>query len=127
MDTQIVVAGIIERDGFILIAQRGFGSLAGKWEFPGGKVEKNEPPQQALLREIHEEFDVTIKVNDCIGQFPFDVDDKSCILIAYNAKHLSGDYKLKDHSQMKWVKPESLQDADLAPADIPVAYKVTAV
>ena len=66
-------------------------------------------------------------MNDFIDQFPFDVDDKSYILMAYNAKHLSGDYKLKDHKQVKWVKLESLQNADLAPVDIPVAYKVTTI
>lgn len=122
----MVVAGIIERDGLILIAQRKSGSLAGKWEFPGGKVEQNESPQQALMREICEEFDVLIEVKDSIDQFPFEVDGKSYILIAYNVKHLSGNYKLTDHKQVKWVKPASLQDNDLAPVDIPVAHKVAA-
>ncbi len=121
---QRVVAGVIRRNGLILVAQRDFGSLAGKWEFPGGKVEESETPESALKREIQEEFNVGIQVDHLLGEIPFKVDQKEYLLLAFYATHLEGEYQLSDHLRIEWVQPSRLGEIDLAPADIPIAQKI---
>ena len=124
MNPQIVVAGVIEQDGYILVAQRKAGILAGKWEFPGGKVLHGEDPKIALAREILEELEVNINVGDCIDEVPFSINNKKCLLVAYSASHISGTYRLSDHKQIAWMRPEDLTTTDLADADIQIAKKV---
>ncbi len=124
MTRQEVVAAVIERDGRILVAQRHSGLHAGKWEFPGGKVEPGESPEAALRREIDEEFGVEISVGDRLVEVPFSVAGSSYLLVAYAARHRSGEYRPVDHHRIDWLAPDRLADLDLAPADVPVAAAV---
>ena len=96
----------------------------GKWEFPGGKVEPNEDEKHAIEREIKEEFELVIKANkylvNNICQYP----KKTVDLRLYSCEYISGDFKLHDHSEYKWVEKDNLLNYDLAPADIPLAKYV---
>ena len=116
-----VVAGIISRNNTILIARRAsHKSLAGKWEFPGGKIEPNESPEQALEREILEEFGAVIEARDYISTNTHDYGDFQVELVAYHARYVKGDIELTDHDQIAWVRKEELMNYDLAEADIPL-------
>jgi 8-oxo-dGTP diphosphatase len=119
-----VVAGVIEEEGKILIAQRRSGSLAGKWEFPGGKVRDGESPGDALKREFQEELNVSIEVGDLIDEVLYAVDDTQFNLMAFKVRHVYGYYYLHDHDNMAWVKPEQLANLDLAPPDSIIAMKI---
>jgi len=118
------VAGVIERNGLILVAQRGSGPMAGKWEFPGGKVKEGESLVDALQREIFEEFRTNIIAGELIDRIKFVVSNRKYELAALYAQHESGEYQLTEHKQLDWVKPENLTQLDLAPADILIAEKV---
>lgn len=120
-----VTAAVIEVDGRVLIAQRPEGDrLAGKWEFPGGKVEAGETPQACLARELREELDVEVDVGEHIGDFPHDYDHLSLTLLVYRVALRSGEPHAHDHSQIKWVRCAQLLDYNLADADIPIARVV---
>jgi 8-oxo-dGTP diphosphatase len=121
---QKVVAAIIQRDGRILVAQRDTGHLAGKWEFPGGKVEGSESLEDALVREIQEEFGTLISVERRIGEVPFQVGEKEFILFGFYARHVSGNYAIREHKRIRWVRPSRLLDLDFSPADVPIARMV---
>ena len=118
-----VVAALIEKDNKVLIAKRSTGSeeVLGKWEFPGGKVEKNETEKQAIEREIKEEFELVIKAKDYIVNNICEYPTKTVNLKLYSCKYISGEFKLHDHSEYKWVDKTELLNYDLAPADIPLA------
>lgn len=120
-----VAAAIIINNGKILIAQRAENQkLAGKWEFPGGKVESGETPEECLKREINEEFGIDIKVNDFFGESIYQYDTETIKLIAYKAQWIDGEYKLTAHSQIKWIESYELENYDFAPADIPFIKKL---
>lgn len=120
-----VVAGIITDNNKVLIAQRKKGKhLEYKWEFPGGKIEENETDEQALERELKEEFNIKVKVEDYITESVYDYDEKTIYLKAYLVKYISGEFLLNDHEQIKWVSKEDLLNYELAPADVPIAKKV---
>jgi 8-oxo-dGTP diphosphatase len=115
-----VVAGIIRREGKILLARRApHKPMPGKWEFPGGKVEEGESPQAALEREIYEEFGVRIEVDDFFSQNLHDYGAFKIELDAYFADWIDGDFSLTDHDAIAWVRREDLQNFDLTEADIP--------
>ncbi len=117
-----VVAAVIEKDGLIMVARRAMGEhLAGKWEFPGGKIEPNESPEECLQRELQEEFTIKTQAVRFIGESFHRYPDKSIRLLAYEVVWLSGDFILHVHDQIDWVKPEALLKKDLAAADIPTA------
>lgn len=116
-----VTAAVIEKDGKILIAQRRKGrTLGGRWEFPGGKVEPGETPEECLKRELKEEFDIESEVGEFIIASRF----RYCLvpieLFAYRVKHLSGEYKINDHEEIAWVEPSRLGSYDFMPADKPI-------
>ena len=116
-----VVAGVLTRGESFLIARRRRGkSLAGFWEFPGGKLEDNETPEQALVRELKEEFSIDVRVGDYIGQAEYDYEHISIELIAYRASIQTGDFQLTDHDAIEWVTLEEATGYKLAPADIPI-------
>ena len=116
-----VTAAVIEKDGKILIAQRRKGStLGGKWEFPGGKIEPGETAQACLKRELKEEFDIESEIGQFIAASQF----RYCLvpieLLAYKAKHISGDFKVNDHEKILWVLPSQLGSYDFTSADKPI-------
>lgn len=120
-----VTASIISRDNKVLIAQRPANDkLAGKWEFPGGKIEPGETPEECLKREIREEFDVEIEVLEYFGQSIYTYDSGQIKLMAYLCKWISGDFTLKVHSRIRWVGYDELDLFDYAPADIPLAEEL---
>jgi 8-oxo-dGTP diphosphatase len=119
-----VTAAIMEKDGKILIAKRKQTStLGGKWEFPGGKIELGETPEQCLKRELREEFGVEIEVNEfiCSSQCAYSHIDIE--LMAYKAKYISGDFQLNVHDEIKWVNIDEARKVDLAEADRPILDK----
>jgi len=113
-----VTAGIIKKDGKILIAKRKHGKSAdAKWEFPGGKVEKGETHEECLKREIMEELNVEIKGGKFVGANCFNKGEKNINLMAYNAEYVSGEIKLTDHEDYRWVLPCELDKYDFLEAD----------
>jgi mutator mutT protein len=120
-----VTASIISRDNKVLIAQRpADDKLAGKWEFPGGKIEPGETPEECLKREIQEEFDVEIEVLEFFGQSIYAYNSGKIKLMAYLCKWISGNFTLKVHTRIRWVDYNELDLYDYAPADIPLAEKL---
>ena len=119
-----VVGALIEKENTILIAKRGSGIHAGKWEFPGGKVVAHESHEQALKREIYEELSIIIEVYGLLKSVPFTVGEISYSLHGYMAKHKHGDIKLNFHSEFLWAPIHELKNYDLAPADIPIVEEI---
>ena len=117
---QVVGAAIIDKDGNVLCAQRGYGSLIGKWEFPGGKVEKGETDQEALAREIREELGIEVVVEELIDENYNEYNDKNINLKVYKCKYISGDINDTEHQAYGWKKPEEMESLDWAEADQPI-------
>jgi 8-oxo-dGTP diphosphatase len=117
-----VAAAVIKKDSLILVARRAKGEhLAGKWEFPGGKIEPHETPEQCLQRELKEEFSIITRPGAFIGESTFHYPDKSIRLLAYEVVWLKGDFMLCVHDKIDWVRPEGVLAKELAAADIPIA------
>lgn len=123
MKNILVVAALIKKNNDVLIARRSTGdeNVLGKWEFPGGKVESNETEGHAIEREIKEEFELDIKANKYITNNVCEYPTKTVDLRLYECEYISGEFKLHDHSEYKWVNINELLNYDLAPADIPLA------
>lgn len=123
MKNILVVAALIKKNNDVLIARRSTGdeNVLGKWEFPGGKVELNETEGHAIEREIKEEFELNIKANKYITNNVCEYPTKTVDLRLYECEYISGEFKLHDHSEYKWVNINELLNYDLAPADIPLA------
>ncbi|HZK52747.1 MAG TPA: (deoxy)nucleoside triphosphate pyrophosphohydrolase [Desulfosporosinus sp.] len=120
-----VTAAIIIKGNKVLIAQRAPDeNLAGKWEFPGGKTEQGETPQECLKREIREELEVDIEVLNFFGESIFAYHSGTIKLMAYWCKWISGEYTLNVHSNLAWVNRQELYLYDFAPADIPLVEKL---
>lgn len=114
-----VVAAIIKNEGGkILIAKRNLKkSQGGLWEFPGGKIEKDETREEAIIREIKEELTIDIKVDKYLAEKVFNYPDKDINLIAIECKQIKGDIKLNEHEDIKWVNKNELRNFNFAPAD----------
>lgn len=113
-----VVAGVIYKDNKFLIAQRNLNkSQGGFWEFPGGKVEKGETYEQALKREIKEEFDSDIEVKEYLGQTIHHYPEKDIRLLFYKAKLISENIKLIEHENFKWITKDNKDDFEFSGAD----------
>jgi 8-oxo-dGTP diphosphatase len=120
-----VTAAIIEKDGKILIARRKKDDpLKDKWEFPGGKVEDNETPEECLRRELHEELGIDSKVGDFICASKYEYAHISIELLAYKVRYVSGEFKAYDHEELKWISPSDLVKYDFPEADKPIIKKL---
>lgn len=117
---QVVGAAIINEKGELLCAQRGYGSLIGKWEFPGGKVEKGETDQQALAREIKEELSIDVEVEELIDENYNEYSDKNIYLKVYRCKYVSGEINDTEHQALAWKRPDAVESLDWAEADKPI-------
>jgi 8-oxo-dGTP diphosphatase len=116
-----VTAAVIVKDSKVLAARRGPGKhLAGHWEFPGGKLEGFETPQHCLQRELVEEFAIESQIGAFIGESLYDYGSKIVRLLAYEVEHISGEFELIDHDELRWLNFDELFDVDWAPADIPI-------
>ncbi len=123
---QIVTCAVIEKDGRILIARRKSGDqMAGKWEFPGGKIEPGETPEQCLKRELLEELGVEIGIDGFICSSTWKYDHATIQLLAFKATLLSGELILHDHAEISWVTPRELGDYDFPEADVPIIRHLT--
>ncbi len=118
MKTIRVVAAVIRNGDKIFATQRGYGEFKDGWEFPGGKIEPGETPEQALIREIQEELDTRIAVGDKITCIEYDYPDFHLSMDCFWAKVLEGDLVLKEHEAAKWLGKENLNSVDWLPADI---------
>ncbi|AHF07012.1 (deoxy)nucleoside triphosphate pyrophosphohydrolase [Desulfitobacterium metallireducens] len=120
-----VSAAIIKKGETFLIAQRGRNKAQGlMWEFPGGKLEADETPEESLVREIKEELNIEIEVGAKFGENIYDYPSGKIKLIAFSAQWISGDLKLVEHERVKWVKASELQSFEFAPADIHFVEKL---
>lgn len=120
-----VTAAILKKDDLVLIAQRkADDKLAGKWEFPGGKIELGETPEQCLTREIKEEFNIDIMVGEYFGDSTHCYGDKTVYLMAFWAKWLGGKINATAHDHYKWVSVGELSHYDFAAADLPFVEKL---
>ena len=121
-----VVAAAIERDGKIFCAQRPEGkSLGGFWEFPGGKLEAGESPEQALIREIQEELNSEIEIISYINEASYDYDFGTVVMKTYHAKLVSGNLELLEHQNSTWLAPQDLKSLNWAPVDRPAVELLT--
>lgn len=124
-----VVAAIIKNgEGKILITQRNLKkSQGGLWEFPGGKIEKGETKEEAIIREIKEELTIEINVESYLGEKVFEYPEKSINLIALNCRVKSGNIYLTEHEEARWVEKEELNSFEFAPADIFIVKKLQGI
>ncbi len=128
MKTVKVVAAIIcdniKEKNKIFATARGYGELKGGWEFPGGKVEAGETPQQALVREIMEELDTEIKVGELIDTIEFDYPRFHLSMDCFWAKVTKGHLELKEAEAAKWLTRDQLNSVAWLPADVTLIDKI---
>ena len=126
----VVACALIDADGRVLIAQRPEGkAMAGLWEFPGGKLEPNERPEQALIRELQEELGITIR-EACLAPLTFAshaYDDFHLLMPLYICRRWEGQIAARHHAQIKWVRPNKLRDYPMPPADEPLIAHLTSL
>ncbi len=123
----LVAAAVVFREGRVLLSQRKQGGhLAGAWEFPGGKVEPDEDPAAAAVRELHEELGVDIEVVDILDVTFHRYPTKSVLLLFYEARLREGSAEpaALDVAAVKWAAPSDLDDRAFPPADVGVLAKV---
>ncbi|MCI6628724.1 MAG: 8-oxo-dGTP diphosphatase MutT [Bacteroidales bacterium] len=118
MKTIRVVAAIIVENGRVFATQRGYGDFKDGWEFPGGKIEAGESPEQALVREIREELDTEIRVERLLRTVEWDYPTFHLSMDCFICKIESGDLHLREHEAARWLDLEHLNDVDWLPADL---------
>ncbi|MEE4298136.1 MAG: (deoxy)nucleoside triphosphate pyrophosphohydrolase [Pseudomonadales bacterium] len=116
-----VVAGMVLRDGDVLLARRGPGmTLAGHWEFPGGKLEPGEGPAEALVRELDEELGIRVRPVAELAVSELAQGDRRIRLEGWLAELLAGEPEAREHDALLWRAPHAVEEAGLAPADLPL-------
>ena len=124
MKTVRVAAAIIHDKGRIFATQRGYGAFKDGWEFPGGKIEPGETPQEAAEREIQEELDTQIKVGKLFDVVEYDYPDFHLTMYCYLCRVLSGNLTLKEHEAARWLTKETLDQVNWLPADLDLIRKL---
>ena len=119
----VVACALVDSDGRVLIAQRPQGkALAGLWEFPGGKVEPGEQPEVALIRELKEELGIDV-TQACLAPVTFAshaYDDFHLLMPVYVCRRWNGEVEKREHSDIRWVRPNRLREFPMPPADEPL-------
>lgn len=124
MNTINVVAAVIFKDGRVFASQRGYGAFKDGWEFPGGKVEAGESPEEALRREIREELETEIRVGELIDTIEYDYPDFHLSMRCYACEIISGNLHLVEHGAARWLAAGQLDSVDWLPADISLIPKI---
>ena len=120
-----VVAAVIRDGNRIFATQKGYGNYKGWWEFPGGKIEEGETPQQALVREIREELDTEIEVGELISHVVYDYPEFHMDMKCYWCTVVSGSLVLKEAEDARWLTKEELFSVKWLPADKDVLEKIS--
>ncbi|MDE5909734.1 MAG: 8-oxo-dGTP diphosphatase MutT [Lachnospiraceae bacterium] len=119
-----VAAAIIKNQNHIFATQRGYGPFKDGWEFPGGKIEEGETPNQALIREIKEELDTEIEIGELVDIVEYDYPDFHLTMHCFMCTIKSGNLVLKEHEAAKWLTRETLHSVDWLPADKDLIDKI---
>lgn len=132
MKTIRVVAAVIKAvnesgEPVIFATQRGYGEFQGGWEFPGGKIDVGESPQEALRREIIEELDTEITIGELVDTVEYDYPNFHLSMDCFWCEVLSGNLILKEHEDARWLLKEQLDDVEWLPADITLVEKIKKV
>ena len=124
----VAACALIDPDGRVLLAQRPAGKpMAGLWEFPGGKVEPGERPEQSLIRELKEELGITVK-EECLAPLTFAshlYPDFYLLMPFYVCRRWDGFVEAREAQQLKWVRPHELRNFPMPPADEPLISHLT--
>ena len=124
MKTVRVVAAVIRSEDKIFATARGYGEFKGQWEFPGGKIEPGETPQEALVREIQEELDVKIEVGDLIDTIEYDYPSFHLSMDCFWCIVTAGEITLKEAEDACWLSKDELYSVDWLPADMELIEKL---
>ena len=127
MKTVRVVAAVIRDGDRVFATQRGYGEYKDWWEFPGGKIEAGELPQDALVREIREELDTEISVGDLITTVEYDYSDFHLSMDCFWASVISGNLLLREHEAARWISLNEMDELDWLPADVIVTERIRQV
>lgn len=119
-----VAAAVIRKDDKIFATQRGYGEFKDGWEFPGGKIEEGETPEQALVREIREELNTEIRVGERIGTVEYDYPKFHLSMDCFWCEIVQGMLELKEHEAAKWLTKDTLHSVEWLPADVGVIEKI---
>lgn len=124
MKTINVVAAVIMKEGKVFATQRGYGEFKDGWEFPGGKVEAGESPEEALCREIREELEVEVNVGDLIDTIEYDYPAFHLSMKCYACTIAGGSPHLLEHEAARWLSSDQLDFVAWLPADITLIPKI---
>lgn len=124
MKTINVVAAVIMKEGRVFATQRGYGEFKDGWEFPGGKVEAGESPEEALRREIREELEVEVNVGDLIDTIEYDYPAFHLSMKCYACTIAGGSPHLLEHEAARWLSADQLDSVAWLPADITLIPKI---
>lgn len=124
MKTVRVVAAVIRKNDKVFATQRGYGEFKDGWEFPGGKIEEGETPEQALVREIKEELNTDISVGGLIDTIEYDYPNFHLSMDCFWCEILRGEMELKEHASARWLSKEKLYSVAWLPADIGLIEKI---
>lgn len=125
MKTVEVVAAVILKDGAVFATQRGYGPWKGWWEFPGGKIEAGERPQEALVREIREELDAEVEVGELLETVEWDYPDFHLTMHCFLCSLLSESMHLNEHEAAAWLTRKTLDTVRWLPADEGVVDRIS--